>query len=235
MSFGLAFTLVSIAVMIISYLIGSVNFAIIFTNHYAHTDVREHGSGNAGMTNVLRTAGKLPAILTFVCDFAKGAVAVLLGKYLAVPLIGYLTASDMSTVINPIYFAYVAGLFCLLGHIYPVFFSFRGGKGVASLAGLMMVIDWRVSTLAIAIFAILVLITKIVSISSVIACGTGPFTAYLFYSSDVTYSFTLFGLDQRIFVTIFAGCFALLILIKHIPNLKRLVKGEERKLKFGKK
>ena len=126
MSMPLAITLTTIILAMVCYLLGSVNFAIIYTRHFAHTDVRAHGSGNAGMTNVLRTAGKLPAVLTFVCDFLKGAVAVALGRFAAYYLLDLLTGHSTSHLIDPLYFAYLAGFFCLMGHIYPLFFSFKG-------------------------------------------------------------------------------------------------------------
>ena len=220
---------------IISYLLGSISFAVIFTNHYAHTDVRQHGSGNAGMTNVLRTAGKKPAILTFICDFLKGAVAAGLGKYAIVPVLSNVFGVDISGVVDPLYFAYLAGLFSIIGHIFPIFFGFKGGKGVATTAGIFVTLDWRVGLIAMGLFVVIVLISGIVSIGSVISAATLPFTTYFFYDTTQTFSFELFGLPQHIVITIFSAIFAIIVFVKHIDNMKRLVKGEEKKIFHKKK
>ena len=220
---------------IISYLLGSISFAVIFTNHYAHTDVRQHGSGNAGMTNVLRTAGKKPAIFTFICDFLKGAVAAGLGKYAMVPILSNVFDVDISGVVDPLYFAYLAGLFSIIGHIFPIFFGFKGGKGVATTAGIFVTLDWRVGLIAMGLFIVIVLISGIVSISSVISAATLPFTTYFFCDTTKIYSFELFGLPQHIVITIFSAVFAIIVFVKHIENMKRLVKGEEKKIFHKKK
>ncbi|MBQ1928264.1 MAG: glycerol-3-phosphate 1-O-acyltransferase PlsY [Clostridia bacterium] len=217
----------------VSYLIGSISFAVIFTNYYAHTDIREHGSGNAGMTNVLRTVGKKPAIFTFICDFLKGVVACLLGKYAMLPILSAILNTDLTSVINPLYFAYLAGLFCIIGHIYPLYFSFKGGKGVATTAGIFLVLDWRVFLIAIALFLVLVLITRTVSIGSIAAAIAIPILTAIFSDKTTEYSFTLFGLPQHIIITIFAVIFAVIVIAKHKENIVRIIHGEEKK--FGKK
>ena len=217
----------------VSYLIGSISFAVIFTNYYAHTDIREHGSGNAGMTNVLRTVGKKPAIFTFICDFLKGVVACLLGKYAMLPILSAILNTDLTSVINPLYFAYLAGLFCIIGHIYPLYFSFKGGKGVATTAGIFLVLDWRVFLIAIALFLVLVLITRTVSIGSIAAAIAIPILTAIFSDKTTEYSFTLFGLPQYIIITIFAVIFAVIVIAKHKENIVRIIHGEEKK--FGKK
>ncbi len=229
----LTITIATAVLAAASYLLGSISFAVIFTNHYAHTDVREHGSGNAGMTNVLRTAGKKPAILTFIFDFLKGAAATAVGKYLMLFVLAAL-GEDLYSVVDPLYFAYLAGLFCIVGHIYPLYFSFKGGKGVATMAGVFLVLDWRVLLIALAMFIIVVLISGIVSIGSVLAAMTLPVSTYLLYDRAHVYTFELLGLPQYVVITLFSALFALIVFIKHIPNMKRLVKGEEKRI-FGKK
>ncbi len=233
MSMPLAITLTTIVLAAVCYLLGSVNFAIIYTRQFAHTDVRAHGSGNAGMTNVLRTAGKLPAVLTFVCDFLKGAVAVALGRFAAYYLLDLLTGHSTSHLIDPLYFAYLAGFFCLMGHIYPLFFSFKGGKGVASMAGIMLVIDWRVLLIALGMFILVMVLSRIVSLSSIFAALTLPISTFLLYHGG-QYTFSLLGMPQRVVITLFSVFLTVLVVIKHIPNIKRLLKGEEKKI-FSKK
>lgn len=223
----------TLVLALVSYLLGSISFAVIFTNYYAHTDIRQHGSGNAGMTNVLRTVGKKPAIFTFICDLLKGVVSCLLGKYLMVPILSKILNTDLTSVINPLYFAYLAGLFCIIGHIYPLYFSFRGGKGVATTAGIFLVIDWRVFLIAIALFLVLVAITRTVSVGSITAATAIPILTAVFSDKVTEYSFTLFGLPQYIIITILSLLFAVIVVVKHKENIVRIIHGEEKK--FGRK
>ncbi len=114
---------------LIAYLLGSISFAIIVSKVYAHDDVRKYGSKNAGMTNILRTYGKLPAFFTLLGDFLKGVLAVVIGRWIFSAM--GITAFDAG---------YVAGFFALLGHLYPVYFGFKGGKGVLTSLGIILVV-----------------------------------------------------------------------------------------------
>ena len=126
---------------VISYLLGSVNFSIIITKRTKqHADIRTMGSGNAGFTNVLRSVGKIPAILTILGDFSKGIISILLGKLIFSS--EFLFGNQSSEIIQ--YGSYLAGFFCFLGHIYPCFFNFKGGKGIVTAASIVWMIDWRV-------------------------------------------------------------------------------------------
>lgn len=210
--------------LILSYLLGSVNFAIIFSEMFTHEDVRNHGSGNAGMTNVVRTAGKLPGILTLVCDILKGAAAVAIGRFLLMPYVHEQLGSDWTL---PIYGAFFCGICCMLGHIFPVFFGFKGGKAVATTVGITLVIDWRITLTALAVFLVLFLITKIVSVGSIVAAASVPVTAFLY--------FPMFGTSagdcgSRTAVTVLALVFALIIIGKHRTNVIRIIHGEEKKI-----
>ena len=133
----------AILTMVISYLLGSINSSIIFTKLFSHEDIREMGSGNAGTTNVLRSVGKRTAACTFAFDFIKGVLAVFIGRLLfqyfaaAYPLAGVSSWEFVQ------YGAYLAGIFCVLGHDFPVFFGFRGGKGVLTSWSIILLIDWR--------------------------------------------------------------------------------------------
>jgi len=206
-----AFTFIGCAAF--SYLLGSISFAIIISRAFRQDDVRNYGSGNAGMTNVLRTFGKNCAILTLIGDFAKGIAAVTLSQ-LAVLLF---TESD------PIYGAYIGGIFALLGHIYPVFFGFRGGKGVMTCAGIAFVIDYRVFLILLVVFLLTVLISRIVSLGSIAIAVFYPLTTYL----------VCHFIDGKtaIVEAIFAAFLGAIVVYMHRSNIKRLLNGTENR--FG--
>ena len=141
-----------LAAVITSYLLGSISFGVIFSKLFAKKDVREYGSGSAGMTNVMRAIGLLPGVLTFVFDAFKGFAACYLAKYTFFPLANYFSNGEWYT--EPIYGAYLCGLVCMLGHMFPLFFRFKGGKGVATSVGIFAVCcPWAIIA-GLAIFAI---------------------------------------------------------------------------------
>lgn len=207
-----------------SYLIGSISFSIIFTRLFLKTDVRDHGSGNAGTTNVLRTAGKLPALLTLVFDFLKAVAAVKIAQL----LLGIFQVDMSGNSQLLITVSFVAGIFCILGHIYPAYFSFRGGKGALTAVALVALIDWRLFIIEIFIFAIVILITKYVSAGTVVAAIFYPITTLflLKFLDNNTYAF----LDA-----LFALVIAAIVIYKHKANIKRLLNGTESKLGKNKK
>ena len=125
-----------VLVAVLSYLIGSVSFSVIFTKKFAGFDVRQKGSQNAGSTNVLRTAGKKLAILTLICDILKGVIAIAIAI-----LIGLIVKADDITKARLVE---VAGIFVVIGHTFPVFFEFKGGKGVATALGVLLIINWKI-------------------------------------------------------------------------------------------
>ena len=127
---------------VLSYLLGSLNFGIILSRKFQKEDVRTHGSGNAGSTNMLRNYGKLPAVATILGDMAKVAVAILLVRL----LVGNELYAQQTIFIKSF-----AGLFCVLGHIFPCFFRFKGGKGVATCGGMVFMIDWRIALILLAV------------------------------------------------------------------------------------
>ncbi len=149
---------------VLAYLIGSINFAIIVTRLFAKKDIRDFGSGNAGMTNVLRTLGKGPAVLVTLGDFCKGVLAVLLGHLILRFLGGGI----------PFYADYLIGLLVMLGHCFPLFYGFRGGKGILVSAGVILMLDWRVLIVIFSTFLIVVAITRIVSLGSIAAAAMFP-------------------------------------------------------------
>ncbi len=226
---------------IVAYLLGSVSFAIIFTKKFMNTDIREHGSGNAGMTNVMRTAGKLPGILTFVCDFLKGTVAVLLAKFLYVPLANLLFSigvrnmvltgyviTDPEVVLNPNLVGFIVAIFCLLGHMYPVFFKFKGGKGVATLVGAGAAFSPFTALFAFIIFGLVLLMSEYVSLASIVAVASAVPLSYIFFDSEGTY---LWFSDYQVWVAVICtAIMAGLVIARHHENIGRLIKGTERKI-----
>ena len=176
---------------LVAYLLGSISFAVIVSRIYAHDDVRKYGSKNAGMTNILRTYGKLPAFFTLLGDFFKGVLAVLVGRWIF-SLMG-VTAFDAG---------YLAGFFALLGHLYPVFFGFKGGKGVLTSLGIILVVNPLVLLILLIIFLPVLFITRID------LCLRRP----------VLFDF------------LFAALFSVIVIYKHRENIKRLLNGTERRI-----
>ncbi|MBQ7288867.1 MAG: glycerol-3-phosphate 1-O-acyltransferase PlsY [Clostridia bacterium] len=200
---------------VIGYLLGSISFAVIITRWAIRRDVREMGSGNAGMTNVMRTAGFLPGALTFVLDFLKAAIACLIAKHL---VFGWL-AGLLNVEIPLAYGLLVCGLFCQLGHIFPVFFDFRGGKAVACTAGIFSVCNWKVLAVCVAVFLIVFLFTRIISAASVSAMIALPIAEY----------FTV-APQGRLLMVVLSAVIAGIVIVKHKDNICRIFKGEEKKL-----
>ena len=199
-----------ILVALVAYLIGSISFSVIFTNKLAGFDVREKGSKNAGSTNVLRTAGKKIAILTLVCDILKGVVAILFAK-----LIGHIDNYE-----HVEYLIQVAGLAVVLGHTFPVFFGFKGGKGVATSLGIILLTNWQIGLICLVFALILIILTRMVSLGSVAAAILFPvLTLFIHENYLVEGDYRIFGILLGVFV-----CF------NHRTNIKRLLKGQENKI-----
>ena len=184
--------------LIAAYLLGSLNFGVIISRLAYRDDVRKHGSGNGGMTNMLRTYGKAPAVLTLVCDAAKAVLSIL--------LFGRLFGGALG--------ATFAGLGCIVGHAFPLYFGFRGGKGVVTVAVMIMCQNWIVGLTLMAVFFTVVLTTKYVSLGSCICMVIYPY---------VLYKFT--GAGTHILVAMAAS---LLVLWLHRENLRRLRSGTAR-------
>ena len=136
---------------VVAYLLGSINWAIIITRLFSKKDIRDEGSGNAGATNVLRSEGPLPALLTTLGDLAKSMAAVLLGRYLVIHF-HFAYAGEWPVTAAGLVGGYLAGLFCVMGHLFPVFYNFRGGKGVLATLGMFLVADWRVALMCLTLF-----------------------------------------------------------------------------------
>ena len=207
----------AIVTAIIAYLIGSLNFAILLSRS-KHDDIREHGSKNAGTTNMLRTYGKKMAVITLLGDFLKAVVAVLIGSFICMGL----------PFVNG---TYVAALFCVLGHVFPVYYKFKGGKGIATAAGAIIACgEPIVLLLLVIIFAVIVIGTKYVSLASIMVALLYPVILDRFYAMYSSAGHPRSGLN-----VLFALVIALLIFLKHWDNVKRLWNHTERKISFGKK
>lgn len=191
---------------VIGYLLGSVNPAIIISKLKYHDDIRTHGSGNAGSTNMLRTYGKGAAALTLLCDFLKCAVAVLLARFLC----GY----DWGAL---------AGMCCAIGHAFPCFYGFKGGKCVAVTASMLLCMEPVCFLIALVVFVLIVLFTKYVSLASVITAMLMPVVYYNFFSSKYH-----IGHGSLAVGFLFVACMLLVFL--HRENISRLREGKEHKI-----
>lgn len=215
--------------MAVAYLLGSLNSAIIVTKVTAKKDIRSFGSGNAGATNVLRSQGKLPALLTTLGDLLKSFLAVWAGGFILTQL-QLQPESAVSGISQQLIGEYLAGLFCIIGHLFPLYFGFKGGKGVLTTLGMMLILDWRVALICLGFFIVVVLIWRMVSLGSVVAAALLPVFTYIFRALVEKQS-----MGTVIFCTFMAVLIAAILIIKHIPNIKRILSGSESKLSFGKK
>lgn len=211
---------------VVGYLLGSINWAIIVTRTIFRKDIREEGSGNAGATNVLRNHGRGPAILTTIGDMAKSMVAVLIGSWLLsnLQMGAPVLSGEMGWIQRnlPLVGGYIGGFFCLLGHDFPVFYGFRGGKGVLTTLGMFLLLDWRVALVCLAVFAVIVAITRMVSLGSIVSIGCGmPLLLLIHWSADPA---------KAVFCTVMAALVWLLVVWQHRANIVRICKGTENKL-----
>lgn len=221
---------------VVAYLLGSINTAVLVTKIVTKgkSDIRHMGSGNAGFTNVLRCVGKVPAVVTIVCDALKCVIAVLIGGFIfsyTAHLLGSQDAILASELIN--FGKYIAGVFCILGHSYPVYFHFKGGKGVVTAAALIATEDWRVFLCIIATFLIVFIFTKIISISSIISAVLyAPYTFVMTFIFDYQNGYSLAYVIMSTVAALIIGVF---VIVKHKENIGRLMRGEEKKITDKKK
>lgn len=196
--------------IILAYLLGSFNFGILISKWIYHDDIRKFGSKNAGMTNMLRTYGKGAAAGTLIGDTLKAVFSVLIGR-----------------LIFGIDGAYVAGLFCIIGHVFPLYFHFQGGKGVVTAATMILLLNPLVFLFLFIIFILIVAATKYISLGSIICI--------MIYPIFLNRMQNLNGMQTRGFPQIIAIMIMLLILFLHRENIKRLLAGTESKVSFKKK
>ena len=210
-----------IIIGIIAYLIGSVNFSILISKKVAGFDVREKGSGNAGTTNMLRSVGKGAAAITLILDILKGVIAIWIA-------IGYgnLVSKLADVQIDNRICVQLAGIFVILGHTFPIYFGFKGGKGVATALGILLTTNYQIGLICLIFAVILIAITKMVSVGSLTAAILLPILALF--------------LEQEKFIVpgnyfIYGIVIALIVIFNHRENVKRLINGTENKISFKKK
>ncbi|OPX44246.1 glycerol-3-phosphate acyltransferase [Ruminiclostridium hungatei] len=203
-----------IAVAVIGYLLGSLNTSIIVGKLYG-TDIRKHGSGNAGMTNTLRTLGKAAALMVIAGDILKGVVSYLIGQ-LVVSTIPETVTLDLAGIGGM-----AAGMAAIAGHNWPVYFGFRGGKGILTSFAVVMMMDWKLGLILLGIFAVIVAVTRYVSLGSIIASAAFPVGAAIKGNGPV--------------FIVFSAVLAILAVARHSGNIKRLLSGSEAKLGQKKK
>lgn len=205
--FGLAISISSLT----AYLLGSINFAIIITKIYSNKDIRDYGSKNAGMTNVLRSVGKKAAILTLIGDILKGVMAVIFGYFIF----------KFFNLDCPTYIKYIIGFFALIGHSFPIFHKFKGGKGIAVSAGVSLSVSPVVVIFSAVIFGLIFRITKTVSIAAISGC--------ILYPISVLVVSLIFRSENAILDFIVCLIFSVFIIFMHKDNIKRIIKGTENK------
>ena len=211
-----------------SYLIGGINASIVVTYIFkSGEDIRKKGSGNAGFTNVLRTFGKKLAIWTFLIDFLKGVLAVFLAQVIVVffSVVGV----DFPILTLAKYFACTM---CVIGHMYPCFFKFKGGKGILATWAAMFLVDFRVAFVLISVFLIVLAFTKIVSVSSLCAAISYPIAAFCssyFWVYKQTHNFY-----DVLIPVFFSVIISAIVIFKHKENIKRILNKSEKKISVGK-
>ncbi len=206
----------SIIVAIIAYLIGSINFSVIFSKKMAGFDVREKGSGNAGTTNMLRSVGKKAAAITLICDILKGVVAILIAMFIAWAF----------KVENASLLVQIAGIAVVLGHTFPIFFGFKGGKGVATSLGILIMSNWQIGLICLVFGVVLIALTRMVSLGSCAAAVLFPVLT-LFINEHYIVS-------QGSSYLIYSIILAVIVLFNHRSNIKRILSGKENKISFKK-
>ena len=204
---------VFLGVAAVAYFLGCFNGAVIVSKYILRNDIRNHGSGNAGLTNFYRVFGGGLTLVVILCDVIKAILAVLIGTL----VIGTVTGGWMGPVLGK----YWAGLFCLLGHMFPCMFHFKGGKGILSGGTIALMLDWRVALVVWGGFLILAVLTKWVSLGSIWAGASFPFATWFVY--------------HDLFLLILSIIIGGLIVWKHRGNLKRILSGTESKFSLHKK
>lgn len=205
-----------IMMALIAYAIGSINFSVILSKKIAGFDVREKGSGNAGSTNMLRSVGKGAAALTLICDVLKGVIAIVI----AIVLGNIFQVEDKALLVQ------IAGVAVVLGHTFPIFFGFKGGKGVATSLGILLMSNWQIGLICLVFALVLMLLTRMVSLGSCMAAVLFPILT-LFINENYIVS-------EGSSYFIYSIILAVIVLYNHRSNIKRILNGTENKLSLKK-
>ncbi len=205
-----------IIVAIIAYLIGSVNFSILISKKMAGFDVREKGSGNAGTTNMLRSVGKKAAAITLICDILKGVVSI----GIAIIVGNIVKNLDRELLLQ------IAGIAVVIGHTFPIFFGFKGGKGVATSLGVLLMSNWQIGLICLVFALVLMALTRMVSLGS---CGAAVLFPVLTLFINQHYTVLTEGKSGRVYF-VYSVILAIIVLYNHRSNIKRILNGTENKL-----
>ena len=212
--------LVYIIIAIIAYLIGSINVSVIISKKIAGFDVREKGSGNAGTTNMLRSVGKLAAVITLICDILKGVIAIVIS----------IIIGKIGKGLNTELLLQIAGIAVVLGHTFPVFFGFKGGKGVATSLGILLMSNWQIGLICLVFALVLIVLTRMVSLGSCTAAILFPVLT-LFIDEH----YTVLNNDKTgKAYFLYSIILAVIVLYNHRTNIKRILEGTENKISFKK-
>ena len=209
-----------IIMAIIAYLIGSVNFSILISKKKAGFDIREKGSGNAGTTNMLRSVGKGAALITLILDILKGVVTVLIAIFYS-----FILYKAFDVNLNSALLVQIAGIFVILGHTFPIYFGFKGGKGVATTLGILLVTNWHVGLICLVFALVLIVITKMVSVGALGAAILFP--VLTIFSDQITF------IKPGSYI-IYSIVIAIIVCYNHRTNIQRLLNGTENKISFKK-
>ena len=207
-----------IIVAVIAYLIGSINFSVLISKKMAGFDVREKGSGNAGTTNMLRSVGKKAAAITLVCDILKGVVSIVIAI-----IVGNIAKNlDRELLLQ------IAGIAVVLGHAFPIFFGFKGGKGVATSLGVLLMSNWQIGLICLVFAVVLMALTRMVSLGS---CAAAVLFPVLTLFINQHYTVLTDGKSGRVYF-VYSVILAIIVLYNHRSNIKRILSGTENKLSF---
>ncbi|MEI3392226.1 MAG: glycerol-3-phosphate 1-O-acyltransferase PlsY [Clostridia bacterium] len=204
-----------IIIAIIAYAIGSINFSVLISKKMAGFDVREKGSGNAGTTNMLRSVGKKAAVITLLCDILKGVVSIGIA----------LIAGNIVKNVDKAVLVQIAGILVVVGHTFPIFFEFKGGKGVATSLGVIMMINWKIGLICLVFALVIMAFSRMVSMGSVGAAILFPVLT-LFINTN----FIVEASGMKYFI--FSVILAVMVIFNHRANIKRIANGTENKLSF---
>ncbi len=209
-----------IIMAIIAYSIGSINFSVIISKKMAGFDVRQKGSGCAGSTNMLRTVGKKAAAITLACDILKGVVTIIISI-----MIGAIVKNSNKELLLQI-----AGIAVVIGHTFPIFFGLKGGKGVATSLGIILMSNWKIGLICLVFALVLILLTKMVSLGS---CAAAILFPVLTLFINDSYTILTQGKNGSTYF-IYSVILAIIVLYNHRSNIQRLLNGTENKISFKK-
>ena len=203
---------------IIAYLIGSINFSILISKKKAGFDIREKGSGNAGTTNVLRTVGKGAALVTLILDVLKGILTVWLSIFF-----GFALYKMWNINLDSALLVQISGICVILGHTYPIYFGFKGGKGVATALGILLVTNWHIGLICLVFALVLIVITQMVSVGALGAAILFP--VLTLFSNEISF------IKPGNYI-VYSILIAVIVCFNHRSNIKRLMNGTENKISF---